>query len=404
MTTGTMALDEVAILGQPKAAATGLRVSCVQDHLSRALGMVTRATGNRGTMPILGYVLASTDGERLRLTATNLELSVTAWLPARVVADGVACLQGAVIRETVSALPAGRDVVIEAKNTALRIECERVGANLKGADPTEFPAVSLLDDAPVVRIPARQFRRAVESVAFAAAKDESRPVLSGVNLRIGAGALRLSAADGFRLSIRTDVLDGTAGDVDVIIPARSLLEVARVISSDEDDVEIVVASNRTQAGFRVRAATGDALITTRLLEGVFPDLDRVVPAEAATTVTINREALSRAVKVASIFARDSAYNIRLDVTADSEDGLVQGSVTVSGSSTDHGDNQTTVPCMVSGADCTVNFSSEFLAEWMSSVRSVQVTLALGGAITPGTFRSFEEPGLVHVIMPMHSAR
>ena len=404
MTTETMALDELAILGQPKAATTGLRVSCVQDHLSRALGMVTRATGNRNTMPILGYVLASTDGERLRLTATNLELSVTAWVGARVLSEGSACLPGAVVRETVSALPAGRDVALDVKGAAVRVECERVGANLKGADPTEFPAVSLLDEAPVVRIPARQFRRAVESVAFAAAKDESRPVLSGVNLRIGAGALRLSAADGFRLSIRTDVLDGTAGDVDVIIPARSLLEVARVISSDEDDVEIVVASNRTQAGFRVRASTGDALVTTRLLEGTFPDLDRVVPSGPTTSVTVDRAGLAQAIRLASIFARDSAHNVRLEVTTDSEDGLVPGSVTVSGASSDTGDNVTTVPGRASGESVGINFSAEFLAEWLASVKSVQVTLDLKGALSPGVFRSVEDKSIVHVIMPMHTAR
>ena len=394
-------IDTLDVLATPKAPEAGMRVSVVQDQLAKALGVVSRAFGNRATMPILGYVLASTDGERLRLTATNLETSITAWVPARVLSDGVACLQGSVIRETVGALPAGRDVSIEAKATALRVECERVGVNLKGADPAEFPSVSLLDGVPAVRLHAGEFRRAIEQVAFAAAKDESRPVLSGVNLRIGGGALRLSAADGFRLSIKTHEL-ATTDDVDVIVPARAMLEVARAIGSDEDEVEVMVASNRTQVGFSVPTVSGRVLVTTRLLEGVFPDLDRVVPAEAATTVTIDREALSRAVKVASIFARDSAHNIRLDVTADSEDGLVWGSVTVSGASNDHGDNQTTVPCRVAGADCSVNFSSEFLAEWLASVRSVQVTLALGSAITPGTFRSIEEPGLVHVIMPMHS--
>ena len=400
----TAALDTLDILGTPKAPEAGMRVSVVQDQLAKALGIVGRAAGNRNTMPILGYVLASTDGERLRLTATNLETSITAWVPARVLADGVACLQGAVIRETVGALPGGRDVSIEAKGTALRVECERVGANLKGADPAEFPPVNLFDGQHAVRIPAGDFRRAIEQVAFAAAKDESRPVLSGVNVRIGGGALRLSAADGFRLSIRTDALVGDTDDVDVIVPARAMTEVARACGVDADDVEIMISQNRTQIGFGVPTSSGRVLITTRLLDGVFPDLDRVVPKEATTTVTIDRESLARAVKVASIFARDSAHNIRLDVTADSEDGLVPGSVTVSGSSNDHGDNQTTVPCQVSGVDCAVNFSSEFLAEWLASVRSVQVTLALGGAITPGTFRSIEERGLVHVIMPMHNAR
>ena len=157
-------IDTLDVLATPKAPEAGMRVSVVQDQLAKALGVVSRAFGNRSTMPILGYVLASTDGERLRLTATNLETSITAWVPARVLSDGVACLQGSVIRETVGALPGGRDVSIEAKGFALRVECERVGANLKGADPAEFPPINLFDGAPAVRIPAGDFRRAIEQV------------------------------------------------------------------------------------------------------------------------------------------------------------------------------------------------------------------------------------------------
>ena len=241
------------------------------------------------------------------------------------------------------------------------------------------------------------FVRAAMPIAIGSRRWRRCSTFAGITIRPRATSAR-TVSSGRSSRVATKAISG------VIVPARAMLEVARAIGSDEDEVEVLVASNRTQVGFSVPTLSGRVLVTTRLLEGVFPDLDRVVPAEAATTVTIDREALSRAVKVASIFARDSAHNIRLDVTADSEDGLVPGSVTVSGSSSDHGDNQTTVPCQVSGADCTVNFSSEFLAEFLGSVRSVQVTLALGSAITPGTFRSIEERGLVHVIMPMHSAR
>ncbi|MBU6290073.1 MAG: DNA polymerase III subunit beta [Chloroflexi bacterium] len=392
------------ILATPKAPEAGMRVSVVQDQLAKSLGVVSRAFGNRSTMPILGYVLASTDGERLRLTATNLETSITAWVPARVLSDGVACLQGSVIRETVGALPGGRDVSIEAKGFALRVECERVGANLKGADPAEFPPVNLFDGDRAVRIPAGDFRRAIEQVAFAAARDESRPVLSGVNLRIGGGALRLSAADGFRLSIRTDALVGDTDDVDVIVPARAMIEVARACGVDADDVEIMIAPNRTQIGFSVPTASGRVLITTRLLEGVFPDLDRVVPKESTTTVTLDRESLVRAIKVAQIFARDAADNVRFEITAGSDDILQPGNLEVSAASNDHGDNVTNLPCTALGVDCVISFNGTFVAEWLSSSRSEKVTLAVNGSQAPGVFRSVGDDAVVHVIMPMHNAR
>ena len=400
----TAALDTLSVLGTPKASEAGMRVSVVQDQLAKALGIVGRAAGNRNTMPILGYVLASTDGERLRLTATNLETSITAWVPARVLADGVACLQGAVIRETIGALPSGRDVSIEAKGTTLRVECERVGANLKGADPKDFPPVNLFDGQHAVRIPAGDFCRAIEQVAFAAAKDESRPVLSGVNVRIGGGALRLAGADGFRLSIRRDALVGDTEDVDVIVPARAMIEVARACGVDADDVEIMIAGNRTLVGFSVPTSSGRVLITTRLLEGVFPDLDRVVPTTATTTVTLDREALVRAIKVAQIFARDAADCVRFEITAGSDDILQPGNLEVSAASNDHGDNVTNVPCTALGANCVISFNGTFVAEWLASSRSEKITFEVNGTQAPGVFRSVGDDGIVHVIMPMHSAR
>lgn len=397
-------IDTLDVLATPKAPEAGMRVSVVQDQLAKALGVVSRAFGNRATMPILGYVLASTDGERLRLTATNLETSITAWVPARVLADGVACLQGSVIRETVGALPGGRDVSIEAKGFALRVECERVGANLKGADPADFPPINLFDGDRAVRIPAGDFRRAIEQVAFAAARDESRPVLSGVNVRIGGGALRLSAADGFRLSIRTDALVGDTDDVDVIVPARAMIEVARACGVDADDVEIMIAQNRTLVGFGVPTTSGRVLITTRLLEGVFPDLDRVVPKESTTTVTLDRESLVRAIKVASIFARDAADNVRFEITAGSDDILQPGNLEVSAASNDHGDNITNLPCTALGGDCVISFNGTFVAEWLSSSRSEKITFEVNGSQAPGVFRSVGDDAVVHVIMPMHNAR
>lgn len=394
----TMTLEA---LETPKIA-SAMQVSVAQDNLAKALGTVSRAISGRAAMPILGYVLVTTDGERLRLSATNLETTITTWIPARVLSDGNACLQGAIIRETIGALPSGRDVALNIKGTEVKVECERVSANLKGAQTSEFPAVSLMEVAPAVRLPAGELRRAMDQVVYAAAKDDSRPVLSGVNLRIADGKLRLAAADGFRLSIRTSEMAGVAPDVDVIIPAKALSEVARVLGADDDEVEVLIADNKTLAGFRTHTAHGEVLVTTRLLEGVFPDLERVVPTADSTTVLVDREALQRAVRVASIFARDSADVVLFEIKPGSADGLEPGEMRVSAWSPDHGDNATIVPATVTGNAMDISFNSGFVSEFLGSCKTWQISLKAGGAQAPGLFQAVGDPGIRHVIMPMHN--
>lgn len=396
------------VLGQPKVEQE-MRVSVVQDTLAKALGVVSRAMTGRPAMPILAYVLVTTDGERLRLSATNLETTITAWIPARVLTEGTTCLQGAIVRETVGALPSGREVSIDVKGNEVKVDCERVEANLKGADVNEFPQVALMDVEPALRLPAGELKRAIEQVVYAAAKDESRPVLAGVNLRIADGKLRLAAADGYRLSIRDSELASPAPDVDVIIPAKAMIEVAKALGADDDQVEVLIADNRTLAGFRMpfdsrQPIHGEVLITTRLLEGTFPDLDRVVPTNETTTVLVDRDTLQRAIKVASIFARDSADVVLFEITPPlDKNGLGPGHVNVSAWSPHHGDNATVVPCQVTGEPLAISFNAGYVREFLASLKTVQVALKFGGPLSSGLFDGgSEDRGIRHVIMPMHN--
>ncbi len=384
-----------------------MRISCVQDQLSRGLAIVGRAVGSRTTMPILGNVLVATDGERLRLVATNLELGITTWVPARVLEEGRASVPARLLSEFVNSLPAGRDVSIDGgdRGTPLRLECERIGANVKGVDPEEFPPVATGDDRPAVRIPAREFRSMIDQVAFCAARDESRPVLSGVNVRMEGTVLSLAAADGFRLAIRTAELDhGLPDALDVIIPARALTELSRLLSGDDDEVEVSVTGNRTQVLFRVRTAGGETVLVSRLLEGQFPDLQRVVPKTASTEVTVARTDLVTAIKVASIFARDSANVVRLELVPGSSDGLQPGNMEVSATAQEVGDNKSQVPAQVGGDETHISFSSEFLGDVLGVLKTEKVRLKLSGPLSPAVVEGVGADHYTHVIMPMHSAR
>lgn len=385
-----------------------MRISCVQDQLSRGLAIVGRAVGSRTTMPILGNVLMATDGERLRLVATNLELGITTWIPARVLDEGRASVPARLLSEFVNSLPAGRGVSIDGgeRGAPLRLECERIGANVKGVDPDEFPPVATGDDRPAVRIPAREFRAMIDQVAFCAARDESRPVLSGVNVRMDGTVLSLAAADGFRLAIRTADLDhGLPEALDVIIPARALTELGRLLGGDDDEVEVSVTGNRTQVLFRVRTAGGETVLVSRLLEGQFPDLARVVPKTSTTEVTVTRADLATAIKVASIFARDSANVVRLELTPGSGDGSLQpGNMEVSAMAQEVGDNKSQLPAQVTGDGTHISFSSEFLSDVLGVLKSDKVRLKLTGPLSPAIVEGVGLDHYTHVIMPMHSAR
>jgi DNA polymerase-3 subunit beta len=358
-------------------------------------------------MPILGNVLIATDGERLRLVATNLELGITTWVPARVLEDGTATVPARLLSEFVNSLPSGRTVLIDGgvRGAPLHLECDRIGANVKGVDPEEFPSVATGDDRPAVRIPAREFRSMIDQVAFCAARDESRPVLSGVNVRMEGTVLSLAAADGFRLAIRTAELDhGLPETLDVIIPARALTELGRLLGGDDDEVEVSVASNRTQVLFRVRTSVGETVLVSRLLDGQFPDLQRVVPKTASTEVTVARADLVTAIRVASIFARDSANVVRLELVPGSGDGLEPGSMEVSATAQEIGDNKSQVPAQVGGDDTHISFSSEFLGDVLGVLRTEKVRLKLSGPLSPAVIEGVGADHYTHVIMPMHSAR
>ncbi len=384
-----------------------MRISCAQDQFSRGLAIVGRAVGSRTTMPILGNVLIATDGERLRLVATNLEIGITTWVPARVIDAGRAAVPARLLSEFVNSLPGGRDVSVDGgdRGSPLRLECERIGANVKGVDPEEFPPVATGDDRPAVRIPAREFRTMIDQVAFCAARDESRPVLSGVNVRMDGTVLSLAAADGFRLAIRTAELDhGLPEPLDIIIPARALTELGRLLGGDDDEVEVSVTGNRTQVLFRVRTSSGETVLVSRLLEGQFPDLQRVVPKTASTEVTVSRADLATAIKVASIFARDSANVVRLDLQPGSSDGLEPGTLEVSATAQEIGDNKSQVRANVSGDETHISFSSEFLADVLGVLKSENVRLKLTGPLSPAVVEGIGVERYTHVIMPMHSVR
>jgi DNA polymerase III subunit beta len=400
------------VTGSGERKGSAMRITCQQDHLSRGLAIVSRAVGGRTTLPVLNNVYLASDGERLKLAATNLEIGITTWVPGSVEAEGQITVPARLLTDFVNSLPAGQGVELEGntRSHSLHVRSNRYNANIKGIDADEFPPIPAAEDRPTIRLAASLLKEMIGQVAFSAAKDESRPVLAGVNLKVDEARLTMAAADGFRLSLREAALEkGLPEKLDIIIPARALTELARLLGDSDEDVEVTVTANRSQILFRVRGAgntgtEGDVNLVSRLLEGQFPDLQRVVPKTHTTKVTIKRSEFATATRIAALFARDAANVIRLELKPGAEGGLTPGTVAISANAAEVGDNQGELDASVEGEESYISFSSEFLSDVLGVLPSDEIALEMTGPLSPAIVRGLGLPDYTHVIMPMHTVR
>jgi len=393
--------------GATERTSSAMRITCPQDQLSRGLGIVGRAVGGRTTLPVLNNVFLASDGERLKLSATNLEIGITTWVRGHVEGEGQLTVPARLLGDFVNSLPAGHTVLLDAnpRTHSLHLECDRYKANIKGIDAEEFPPIPSADDRPTIRLGAGLLKEMIQQVAFSAARDESRPVLAGVNLRLDETRLVLSAADGFRLSKREAALEqGLPEKLDIIIPARALTELARLLDDGDEDVEVTVTPNRTQVLFRVRSESGEVNLVSRLLEGQFPDLERVIPKTHTTRIVVKRGDFVTATRIAALFARDAANVVKLDVTPGDEGGLMPSKIALSANALEVGDNTGELEAIVDGEATYISFSAEFLADVLGVLNAEDIALEITGPLSPAVVRGIGLAEYTHVIMPMHTVR
>jgi DNA polymerase-3 subunit beta len=243
-------------------------------------------------------------------------------------------------------------------------------------------------------------RDMITQVSIAAAADESRPILTGVltELDPDSGRLTMAAADGFRLSVRVAEVDiPVDSKISVIIPARALLELGRISSPEDQSVEVAITDNRNQILFRLN----DVDLVSQLIDGAFPDYEKIVPAGATTTAVVNTEAMRNAVRVASYFARDAANIVKLSLQPGSEPQ--PGTVVVSAQAAEVGGNSTEVDASIDGEGLDIAFNAKYLLDILNVAGSDQITVELTTRSSPGLFRPSGGEGFTHVVMPMHLA-
>ncbi|MEP6470047.1 MAG: DNA polymerase III subunit beta [Chloroflexota bacterium] len=373
-----------------------MNISVMQENLARGLGVVSRAVSSRASLPVLANVLLKTENNGLKLTATNLEIGINCWVPGKVEAEGEITVPAKLLTDLVMSLPNQRiDLQLSAKDRTLKVNCGTSRASIKGIDADEFPVVAAIGESPATSVEARQLRDALGEVVFAAASDESRPILTGVLTKFSGEAMTLAAADNYRIAVRSLATSrAVAPEMSIVVPARSYAELIRILPDSDDPIDITVTPNKSQVLFHVEGID----LVSRLIEGQFPNYEPVIPTGHSSRAVIDRESFLAGARRASIFARDSANIVKVELAGDGGEGI-----SITAHAADIGENADTLDATLEGQATTIAFNARYLIDVLANLRAEQAALELSGPLAPGVIKGVGKDDYVHVIMPVRTA-
>ncbi len=364
-----------------------MNIQILQENLFKALTRIGRVVSPRPQLPILQNIKLKVSKDGLEVSATNLESTETVWVGGKVGKEGELCVPARILIELVSSLPAGTVHLIE-KDAALHITCVKFSAVIPGVPVAEFPAVEFMEKEKTAIVDKVKFVSALSSVLFSAATDEGRPILTGVKIKEDSDETLFAATDGYRLSTKKITLP-LEKFVEAIIPARTLSEVLKIAHEEKEDASIYVGKTLGgQMGFIV----GDTTLTTRLLDGEYPNFERIIPKTFTTRALIEKEPFARAVRSAAIFAKDNANIVRLV--------LDKQKIVVSANAPQVGENKIEVDAKIDGDGGEIAFNSRFLVEFLANLPQEEFVFEMTGALNPGVFKLSKDESFLHVIMPV----
>lgn len=397
-----------------------MKITCIQENLARGLRVVNRAVPSRATLPITQNILIEAEDARLKLSATDLELSITTWVGAQIEAIGSITLPARPLLDTISSFDMGRvelEVTDEPYGAKIQTTTQSgsgpatIDTDLRGAPKDDFPPFPEVSPKHRVRVDSGILRNALDRTVFAAATDDARPVLTGVKMEVEGDKATFAAADGFRLSIESaQLMDAADEAFDALIPARALRELTALMSGTVSPVEIMVSETSGEAMFRIG---DDVEMITQLIAGTYPDYKSLVPENSDTTMTIPLEGIAQVARSMNVIAREGSAIVRL-VASDLEG---QGRLTLSANAEDLGNSEGSLDIDIEGEEGKIAFNVRFLNDLVQHSQggtsnpvetdgdgapgAEKLILSITTPSSPAVFRHSSHPGFTHVVMPMY---
>jgi DNA polymerase-3 subunit beta len=369
-----------------------MKLSLLQENLNSALSHVSRFVSPKTHLPILSNILFSTDSGRLKLTATNLEIGINYWIGAKIETEGSFTIPSKEISEFISYLPSGKIDLSLDKQQLLKLTSPKAESVFSTSPDADFPKLSSLDPSFSLELDSEMLRQTVTQVAFAAATDDSRPVLTAVYCLFSPDKLTIVGTDGFRLSLKEIKmvnpldLDGKESLI-YLIPSRSLVEISK-LAKPNTKIKFGPTTDQNQLVF----VMDDAELVSRLIEGEYPDYSRIIPETFSTKIFLNREEFAQAIKMASVFARESANVVKFS--------LKQNALEISSNAPQLGQNKITIDARIEGDPLDIAFNYKFVSDYLGVASGEEVIIELNESLSPGLFRDQADPSLIHIIMPV----
>ena len=369
-----------------------MKLSVLKENLHLAVNTASRFVASKAQLPVLGNLLIVADKE-LKITATNLETGLNYWVGAKIEKTGSICVPARLFSEFVASLPSEK-VELEIIDNSLFVKSAGFQASFNGINAGEFPAVPTSTDQSKIALSGQNLGKVFNQLTFAAAQDESRPVLGGVLLKLKEERLIAVATDGYRLSLKEikeikgiqKVIDFQKG---LLVPARTLTEIGRLVDETKsENLGLNIAPESNQIIFSV----GEAEVVSRLIEGEFPDYEKIIPKENTTKAVFDKEDLARSVKIASLFARESANIVKFNIKGKS--------AKISANAAQLGENISEIDAKLEGEDVQIAFNAKYLSDYLASIGGQTVVLKASGALNPGVFTCDSDSSYLHIIMPV----
>ncbi len=363
-----------------------MEIDVTQENLAKALTLVGRVAGGRSTLPILNNVLLKISKNQLSISATNLDIAITEHVGAKVIKEGSLTVPARLTQDFISSLP-GDKIHIKQEDHKLHITSGNYDSTINGVAADEFPVMPEIKDGVTWSVNAAEIKQALQQVVFAASGDEARPVLTGVYIHSQKGKLFIAATDSYRLAEKQATK--TDKDISLLIPASAMQDLLRVIADDDETIDIT--HDQQQVLFRV----GTTELVARLIEGNYPDYQKLIPSTFETTATIAKNDLVNVTKVSSLFAREAAGSITVSVDEKAKQVSVRSVASQIGENTAKADAD-----VKGGGEITLN--SRYLLDGLQAIPDDTIQVSFNGKLEPVVLRGSKDPGYTHIVMPLKS--
>ncbi len=376
-----------------------MKFTVLRNNLLHGLQIVSKAVNTRSPLPVLSNVLIKTEKGRIKLTTSNLHVTISTWIGAKIDDQGEFTVPAKLLLEFVSQLT-DEKIDFELEGAVLNVTTEKSNAHFSGIVASEFPEILTIEDGEKIELDSDEFSKALQKIQFVVATDESKPELTGVYVELEDDNLVLAGTDGFRMAEYTMKLDKPVKNkVSCILPAKSLADIVKTFSgevkgeeSDEKGsgkkISLLINDDRNIAVVSI----DDMTAYVRMIEAQYPDYKTIVPDEFTTEVKISKDELASGVKLANIFAKDKGNMIKIVVN----DGVVE----ILSQPTESGSNSTKLQGEVEGDDLSIAFNARYLLEFFNNVEGDEVLFKASESVKPGWFQILGKDNYFYLVMPM----